>query len=110
VFCRLELWVNSAEAGGGGSAPLGFEQQLRFNRPDAGHQAIHLGHVGGLILSCLVPLPYIRAVSLLVSGISDLHVENVLLCVQVAQLLGQSRLIHRDEVPSRDQASPLCLV
>src|SRR5215208_4127858 len=31
------------------SAPLGFEQQLRLNRPDAGHQAVHLGYVGCLI-------------------------------------------------------------
>src|SRR3954471_1067030 len=73
------------------------------------YQAIHLGHMGGLIRGCLVPLPYIRAVSLLVSGLSDLQVENVLLTVQIAQLLGQSRLIHGHKVPSRDQASLLCL-
>src|SRR3954452_2421196 len=31
------------------SGPLGFEQQLRFNGPDGGHEAVHLGYVGCLI-------------------------------------------------------------
>ena len=82
---------------------------MRLNRPDGGHEAVHLDHVGGLIPGRSGHLLWIGAVSLPLSGLSDLHVEYVLLRVQVAQLLGQPRLMHRGEVPSRDQASLLCL-
>src|SRR5215208_4041781 len=91
------------------SAPLGDKQQLRLNRPDAGHQAVHLGHVDGLVLGGLGLLMRVGAVSLLVSGLSDLRVKRVPSGVQIAQLLGQPDPICGDEVPRRDHASSLRL-
>jgi hypothetical protein len=46
------------------SARLGFEQQLRLNGPNAGHQPVHLGHVSGLVLGGLGFLRWIGAVAL----------------------------------------------
>src|SRR3954447_1610880 len=88
------------------SAHLSLEQQLRFNRPDAGHEPVHLGHERRLVLGGLGFLRWISAVSLPVNRVSGLPVERVLAGVQAAQLLGQPCLIYGDEVPRRDQASP----
>jgi hypothetical protein len=92
-----------------GSAVLGFEQQLCLNRPNAGHETIHLSHVSRLVLGRLGLLPRIRAVSLPVSRCSDLHVKRVLSSIQAAQLLRKPDLIGGDEVPRRDHESPLHL-
>ena len=69
------------------SAFLGGEQQLRFNRPDPGHEVVHLGHGCGLVLGGLGLLARIGAVSSPVRGLSDLDVERVLSRVQAGQLL-----------------------